>query len=121
MKKIYDTRIDVLNDTIAYYWGRGERQCSVNGNCQYIATDTSDGCAIGRLIEPEIADKMIQSSGVNNKRNFKLIPKWLKKLGKNFLIELQDAHDGNWLVNEDKEYVCKRFEKFVNTKKIIWP
>jgi hypothetical protein len=116
------TRIEILNDTLNYFWGKRERQCIVNGRCQYMATSYSKGCAIGRLLNPETAASLPQQIGVSSDPVFSKLPLWMKDLGQEFLSELQDLHDGNWLLDGDKhKHVKKQFAQYVDTNQIIFP
>jgi hypothetical protein len=115
------TRIEVLNDTIKYFWGSKERQCLVNNGCQYKATETSEGCAIGRLLTPELAASLPQDSGVSSDNVFYSLPLWLKELGQDFLENLQDLHDQNDFVNENKGAVYRSMYQHLDINKIIFP
>lgn len=115
------TRIEVLNDTIKYFWGSKERQCVANGTCQYKATETSEGCAIGRLLTPELAASLDQNLGVVNDKIFNKLPLSLQSLGQDFLSMLQDLHDTAELLYENTEMVYARTQPFVDTNQIIFP
>lgn len=120
MKK-FETKIDLLNDTIAYFWGRPERQCVSGGSCQYSATETSEGCAIGRLLNPELAASLSQNVGVINDKVFDKLPLWLQAFGQDFLTILQDLHDTNYLVNMNKEQLYIKTIEHVDFAQIVFP
>ena len=126
--KQFETRIDMLNDAIAYYWGKPERRC-VNdiGNCVYYPPtgSQSEGCAIGRFLTPELARKLDNAednnSGVIYSNIFQQLPTWMKDLGQNFLKDLQILHDERRFENCDKDYILDFMDRYVNVDKIIFP
>lgn len=120
MKK-FENKIDLLNDTIDYFWGRPERQCVSGGSCQYAATETSEGCAIGRLLPPSYAATLPQNVGVINDKVFDLLPLWLQAFGQEFLSRLQDLHDGNFLVERNKENLYIKMHNHVDFGQIVFP
>ncbi len=116
------SRIAVLNDAINYYWGKPERRCANNfGTCQYKPSDTSEGCAIGRLIPLKLAESLPQGDGVNRDVVFNKLPKRIQKLGVNFLSALQSLHDGSNFENMNETTVIHRMKDYVNVNKIVFP
>ena len=123
--KQFSTRIDLLNDAIAYYWGREERKCynSFIGCCTYYpTTPQTDGCAIGRLIPLKLC-KMLDKTGdgISYDGAFAKLPLWLQLLGQNFLTKLQALHDSNDFVYKNKEGIMYKMMDYVNVSKIIFP
>jgi hypothetical protein len=91
------TRKELLDNTVAYYSEDVTRRAFNEdiGFCEYI---TPDGrmCAIGREVtHPE----KLPNSSVHDSEAFKSLPKRLRKMGQDFLIEIQGLHD-----DEDHEY-----------------
>lgn len=59
--KEFSTRIEMLNDTIQYFWGKPERKSTTSGRtrfdklCIFIKSNPlSEGCAIGRYFKRSI-------------------------------------------------------------------
>lgn len=122
MKKQFISRIDIVNDAIQYYWGNPERQCkTATGVCSYVATDTSEGCAIGRLIDPDLAMKLPVESLRSYNDVFWMLPEWLQDFGFEFLKNLQACHDSSVFVNRDKALINFSMRSYVNLKDIIYP
>lgn len=107
-QKLKQRKFEVLEDTIKYYSEDSEaRRCSsTSSQCYYSPEKAnkpeSDGCAIGRLLEPELRielDKLPPSS--INEKIFSQLPDNIKILGVRFLSRLQKLHDesGNWNKN----------------------
>lgn len=90
-----------LEETIAHY--NNTNRCSDgNGNCRYSPETLglqgqSEGCAIGRKLSSELAleldDQWIYS--VRDQPVFSKLPKELRELGADFLMEVQALHDGD--------------------------
>ncbi|MBP6566102.1 MAG: hypothetical protein KA270_02980 [Saprospiraceae bacterium] len=129
--KEFNTQIELLNDTIQYYWGKPERK-SFNdiGLCSYYPgkneINHTNGCAIGRLISDDLAIKlddmgMIDSTAIYNDAIFYKLPDWLKKLGKHFLEDLQQLHDNDHLILCNKDMVIMIMKIHVNPDEIIFP
>lgn len=125
---MFKNRIDFLNDAIAYYWGKPERRCTMGGdntNCAYSASGESDGCAIGRHLSKELAkeldENMVGESGVSNFLVFEKLPKWMRSLGQEFLLNCQSLHDDMYLSTCDKLIVIDLMDGFVDIDQIIFP
>jgi len=116
MANIKERRLRVLNETVAYYSEDVNRRCSKDkgGGCYYAPESVnkvgiSDGCAVGRLLKPELrrkidgfVDKHKGSNGdsyVDADGIFNQLPKSVQLLGKDFLVSLQTLHDKpiHWL------------------------
>ena len=109
-----EEKLALLADTIKYYSEDITRRCigisenDIGLKCYYsgstINNSNSDGCAIGRLLTPElrqelddIFSKLSLPSGVNEVWDY--LPVDLQSYGKEFLQDLQRLHDGsnNWV------------------------
>lgn len=129
--KEFNTQIELLNDTIQYYWGKPERKSSNDiGLCSYYPgkneINHTNGCAIGRLISDDLAIKlddmgMIDSTAIYNDAIFYKLPDWLKKLRKHFLEDLQQLHDNDHLILCNKDMVIMIMKIHVNPDEIIFP
>ncbi len=123
-KKEFKTRLGLLQNTINYYWGKPERQCSGRAGCKYVpVSDETEGCAIGRLIPLELAKELdsTEYSGVSNYHTFNKLPQWLQYLGKDFLTDLQRLHDNNDLMVRNKGGVVTLMTNHVEIDKIKFP
>lgn len=125
MKKRFKTREALLQDTINYYWGKPERLCisSINpSTCQYQPSETSDGCAIGRLVSLKTAKILdYRNYDITLPTQFAKLPKWLQNLGYDFLGTLQLLHDGEHFAKRDKNAVNRHMAQFVDVTKITFP
>lgn len=121
------TAQELLYDTVHHY-NSGNRCKSLNGTYCYSPISAqmqgfSEGCAIGRYLDPELAykiDKEVseKDSSIRNIFGKYPLPDWMTALGVDFLMEIQDLHDyGNYwysegLSEEGKKQVrriCKDF------------
>ena len=115
-------RIDVLNDAIQYYWGKPERRCvSINGGCQYKPSETSEGCAVGRLLPLDVAESLQQDGEVSDNRVFSLLPSNVQDLGQDFLQGLQVLHDSEYFTKCNRDCICTVMSQFVDENQIIFP
>ena len=121
--KQFKTREEVLQDAIDYYWGKPERKCvdDTKGNCQYMPSTTSEGCAIGRLLPEDIVDKLPPDAGVYDERVWTHLPEWLKAMGQEFLKDLQVLHDLSKFALKYERDVADRMETHVDMSKITFP
>lgn len=104
------TREEFLLDEIEYYSSNVKKRCINSIGCFYSSTnvgnsDISEGCAIGRHLEPELRKKIDEqfslsdilpageSSSVRNDVIFNQLPEWMKELGQDFLVKCQRLHD----------------------------
>ena len=121
ISEIFNTREEVLQDAINYYWGKPERRCvDLEGNCVYHPSNTSEGCAIGRYIDPEIARELPLAS-VRDLRVQWHLPIWLKDMGNNFLETLQECHDGRIFSEKDIKKLRQLMDTYVNFELITFP
>jgi hypothetical protein len=124
MKKQFETREALVQDALDYYWGKPERQCLVKGSeklCSYTPSETSEGCAIGRLVELEVAEKLQKTNHSINGSLFVLLPEWLQVMGLHFLTNLQQLHDGRFFVNKHKDGVIRNLKDHVDFSQIKFP
>ena len=121
--KEFKTREEILQDAINYYWGKPERKCvdDTKGNCQYMPSMTSEGCAIGRLLPEDIVDKLPPDAGVYDERVWTRLPEWLKAMGQEFLKDLQILHDTGRFSQLRRDDVITRMGVHVDVDAIIFP
>ena len=119
------TAQEFLYDTIHHY--NLDNRCVTSARCTYspitIGKENSEGCAIGRWIDPELAlqidkERVDSNASIHQIINLYPFPDWMKKLDIEFLKELQGLHDANssWketgLSEHGKRYVryiCETF------------
>ena len=120
--KQFETREELLQDAINYFWGRLDRRCvdPEKGNCMYIPSETSEGCAIGRLLPIDIAQSLPNTT-VENIIVFDLLPEWMKAFDIKFLSALQECHDRKAFANRDEDEVHTLMFYYVNMTKIVFP
>jgi hypothetical protein len=97
------TKEEFLIDTINHY--TLENRCvDYNGKCKYSPVyankDNSEGCAIGRHLDPELAyqiDKDLEDKGASIVKvsHIYSLPDWMENLGIFFLNQIQMLHDEN--------------------------
>jgi len=123
MKKQFETREALVQDALDYYWGKLERLCVNEGSsiCTYTPTETSEGCAIGRLVELEVAQQLQQVNHSLNSRLFAFLPEWLQVMGEEFLRQLQRCHDTGRFVDRDKKSIESFLNEYVDFSKIKFP
>ena len=119
--KQFETREALLQDAIDYFWGKPERKC-VNyfGACIYTPSETSEGCAIGRLLPLDLAERL-GFDGVSDDEVFYSLPIWLQDMGQDFLTALQICHDKGMFADVDENDLCSRMDEHVNLDKIVFP
>lgn len=124
MKKQFETREALLQDALDYYWGKPKRQCLMKGSdvlCSYTPSETSEGCAIGRLVELEVAEKLQDFNLAINERLFALLPEWLQAMGMDFLYALQKCHDKGFFKDKDKDRIKYRLGEYLDFFQINFP
>lgn len=120
--KQFQTREELLQDAINYYWGRPERRCVDNsGSCVYSPTETSEGCAIGRLLPLDISERLNDGTGVSDSSIFNELPEWLQDMGVDFLQALQIIHDLEYFVYKSVGDISLYMKKWVDLTKITFP
>lgn len=97
MTELQEKQLAFLEETAGFY-NTDNRALSNTGDCVYVSTDKSPGCAIGRHIPAELAKSLDDApfSGINNDDIFNAIPDSLRELTKMFLMNIQDLHDTAW-------------------------
>lgn len=106
MNSLQKKQLAFLEETVAHY--NSTNRCAKNVSCKYSPKSVnlegiSEGCAIGRKLDPEIALKIDQEYptgvAVSNPKVYKQLPEDLQKLGRKFLVEIQTLHDKSRLWN----------------------
>lgn len=104
---------EFFEDTLMYYMEDNDRRnrSGVSG-CKYSPITTgnkkSEGCAIGRYLDPKNAlliDKAEPDNiGIKNllEKYPQYIPEWMKSFAQDFLTEIQELHDEsfNWSIED---------------------
>jgi hypothetical protein len=122
MKEAPKSVEEFFEDTLMYYMEDPERR-NYSGivGCKYSPETTknenSEGCAIGRYLDPEHAKIIDQKNpdniGIKNLIEVypQYIPEWMKSFDVHFLKQVQDLHDEsfNWSVNKGLTFtgICK--------------
>lgn len=121
--KTFNTREEILQDAINYYWGNNERRCYHQGACRYTPTETSEGCAIGRLVDQITARKLAEKNHTihNSNDTFDMLPTWLKNMGREFLETLQFSHDMEWFTRKSVVTITDKMTPLVDMTKITFP
>lgn len=103
MEELQQKQLAFLEDTIGHY--NINNRCVKYGECRYSPKSIglegiSEGCAIGRHLTEKLALSLDKGSNtvVYKPEVFKKLPGSLRKLGKDFLSEVQCLHDNtrNW-------------------------
>jgi hypothetical protein len=124
MKKQFETREALLQDALDYYWGKPKHQCLMKGSdviCSYTPSETSEGCAIGRLVELEVAEKLEETNTSINESLFVLLPEWLQAMGLDFLYALQKCHDKGFFKDKDKDRIKNLLGAYLDFSQIKFP
>lgn len=124
MKNLKQRQAKVLQETLEYYQQDPEgRRCTYDSVCSYSPKtvgkeSTSEGCAVGRLLTPELRERLDrENEGDNSNQVFFKLPIEIQELGKGFLKGLQCFHDEDsyWdmegLTEEGKEQYNRLVEK----------
>jgi len=119
----------ILLDTLEYYSGHTERMCSTGIKCAYSpftigAEETSEGCAIGRLIDRDLANILDEeNTAITSEITLEEIEVYsepaYKKIKDNidFFAELQDLHDKGYLTKSQlEEYPKSRIKHIIKAK-----
>lgn len=99
MKTIKQQRLDFLNETIAYYSEDTSRRAIDSlGYCIYYDRNTGNKCAIGRYINYKdyLSNDLDVGHTVDEYYVFALLPEEIKRLGKDFLKQVQILHDDSY-------------------------
>lgn len=88
-------RLNFLLDTAEYYNSKN-RAIGKDKLCVYSCTNESEGCAIGRFLTKAMARKFdnYSNSSIQNNEIFNSLPEDLRNLGQDFLLKIQELHDG---------------------------
>lgn len=88
-------RLNFLLDTAEYYNSKN-RAIGKDKLCVYSCTNESKGCAIGRFLPKAMARKFdnYSNSSIQNNEIFNSLPEDLQNLGQDFLLKIQELHDG---------------------------
>lgn len=122
------TSTELFIDTVKHYSVDPiNRRCIKTLLCRYDPRTLglegkSEGCAIGRHMTPENA-KIADTSGdlgisLLYESTPELLPEWMQKMEKEFLVDIQCFHDNddNWNENglsiDGKQYVNRIIEKY---------
>lgn len=103
-------QLEFLEDTVKYYSEDVNRRCISSNGCFYDPIQAgkegvSDGCAIGRHLKPNLKVDLDNASEniVSEIKVFNQLPLKLKKLGREFLREVQKLHDSSMKSYWDEE------------------
>lgn len=99
MNELAQKRLAFLKETAAHY--NSTNRCSTAQGCRYSPVTLhlqgkSEGCAIGRKLDPELAlalDNTPHGGVVNAARIWKQLPAWMQELEEDFLRDVQQLHD----------------------------
>lgn len=125
METIQTKRATVLQETVQYYSQDPEgRRCISDRMCHYSPKtvgkeETSEGCAVGRLLSPELREELDENyrgTGVSTDILFQSLPEEVQELGQGFLSSLQSLHDTDeyWNsegITEDGERMVERIQE----------
>lgn len=120
MESIQTKRAVVLQDTVQYYSKDPDgRRCIVDDMCRYSPKTlgkeaTSEGCAIGRLLPPELREELdinYYNKTVRYTSLFWELPQEVQDLGQDFLTMLQNLHDVD--IYWDSEGLTEKGEEMV--------
>jgi hypothetical protein len=109
-KTLTQKRIEFLQEGFDYYWNKPERRCMSTDSdgmlkCQYIPTETSEGCFIGRRLDRELAESLPNYAVNEDSFPFEKLPDWMKELGQNFLSYPQKFHDKKYLFDKNSDFI----------------
>ncbi len=100
------TQREFLDNTVAHYTSKN-RCVNEDGLCVYASTSTSEGCAIGRWMNPEIAkeiDKGAATVDISIKAVIEkypgCLPEFMNRYPVDFLMRVQRLHDASDYWNE---------------------
>lgn len=104
LTKLQIQKLRLLKETKDYYSiDPSNRRCAIDDDCYYSPDTvgkekTSQGCAIGRLLNKDLKkylDYNFGLCGISNDVLFIELPEWLQEYDKEFLKHLQNFHDFN--------------------------
>lgn len=97
---VQERRKAFLDDTIAHYNIRNRAIEPYTNSCLYRPTSVSCGCAIGRWLTVEVAEKLPKAC-VNDDGIPDQLPKWMVDMGLKFLLDVQNLHDSGYCWDEN--------------------
>jgi len=114
---------EFLLDMLDYYTVDPEgRRCRNNKECVYssksISKTSSEGCAIGRHLNPDLAKQLDEDTigdiiDVFSMRK-EYLPDWMQIMGKEFLSSCQTLHDSNrYWTDKELTHEGRRQLKFI--------
>lgn len=120
MRATHKEMIAFLEEGINYYRADTRRRSIKNGVCYYNPLNTgnsiSEGCFIGRQIEPKLRKSISQRQDAGRVNSFfrcnpELIPAKLLKYPIDFLMACQNLHDtdDNWSEAGMTGYGCRQY------------
>ena len=95
IKDINQRRLKFLELTAAFYneTNRAVVQTAGSTFCVYSSSKNSPGCAIGRWVRKNSKLDFDIVSPVHDPDVFNFLPIWMKKMGSEFLRDVQSLHD----------------------------
>lgn len=115
---------ELLVSTVQFYTSenRGTIYKHLHSGCQYVKSETSPGCAIGRFLSDEVCRQFDDTGSIylvlKIEDNRKLLPDWMQLIPTDHLSRIQSLHDNedHWdefgITKEGKEYVLFLCEQF---------
>lgn len=98
--ELREIRSRLLNETVELYNSTNRAFDQRMKQCVYSPSENSPGCAIGRLLTPELCEELDKAfpSSVGERKVFNRLPEEIQVLGQDFLVKLQQLHDqsDNW-------------------------
>lgn len=112
MKTLQQKQFDFLNDTINHFNSNNRGIDQYTKQCSY-----KNGCAIGRHLSKKLV-KTIKNYVVDDNEVYNKLPRKLKELTKEFLMDVQNLHDTeeNW----NEKGLSQRGKDKVNVIKAIY-
>lgn len=108
MKNLKQKQAKVLQETLEYYKQDPQaKRCKEGKTCAYSPytvgkQDTSEGCAVGRLLTPELQQRLDkENEGDIVELVFHKLPEEVQSLGLDFLLYLQYFHDSDLYWNAE--------------------
>lgn len=99
MKTLQQRRLEFLNEMVAYYSEDTSRRASDRNRSYYRLPNSNNKCAIGRYISDEDYNNNPELDTnyalADDYMVLALLPENVRRLGGNFLYEVQTLHDEN--------------------------
>lgn len=94
------TKLEIINETAAYYSEDPSRRAISNGNCVYFDPDTGNMCAVGRCLNKpsDFKNNKGRSCSLINSEGYGIFKEDYKIMDSIFWHSLQNFHDSkrNW-------------------------